>query len=167
MTKRSCPFEEDLLPQLKVHVGLKEVNNGVNKEERMKEVYDKTLNLLKEGVKAYSQKLSTSQTDLTVLSPAKKSSSEMKSERTLKQMVLNCKLELQSGEKIISDVGVDLCGCCRVIDPGSADKCYYCDQMLCSLCLLQCMKCSEFFCQDCTLPSYDSEEQNVCLNCYH
>lgn len=167
MPKRPCPFEEDLLPQLKVHVGQKEVNNGVNKEERMKEVYDKTLNLLKEGVKIYSQKLNTSQLDLTELSSPKAVSCESKSQRTLKQMVLNSKLELKSGDKIISDAHVDLCGCCRVIDPGSTNKCYYCDQVLCSYCLSQCIKCSELFCQSCSLPAYDSEENNVCLNCYH
>ncbi|KAK2583713.1 hypothetical protein KPH14_009633 [Odynerus spinipes] len=158
MPKRPCPFEENLLPQLKIHVGQKEINNGVSKEERMKEVYDKTLNLLKEGVRVYSQKLSTSQLDLTELSPSKITSRETKSERTLKQMVLNNKLELQSGKKVISDAQADLCGCCRVIDSRSINKCYYCDQILCSYCLTHCMKCSESFCQNCSLPTYDSEE---------
>lgn len=39
MPKRACPFEDDLLPQMKVHVGQKQVDNGVSHEERMKTVY--------------------------------------------------------------------------------------------------------------------------------
>ena len=41
MTKRSCPFESDRGRQLKVHVGQKEVNNGVLKEKQMQIVYGK------------------------------------------------------------------------------------------------------------------------------
>lgn len=39
MPKRPCPFEDNLLPQLKVHVGQKQIDNGVCQEERMKNVY--------------------------------------------------------------------------------------------------------------------------------
>ena len=39
MPKRPCPFEDNLLPQLKVHVCQKQVDNGVCQEERMKNVY--------------------------------------------------------------------------------------------------------------------------------
>lgn len=39
MPKRACPFEYDLPPQLKIHVGEKQVDNGVCREERMKTVY--------------------------------------------------------------------------------------------------------------------------------
>lgn len=41
MPKRSCPFEGNLLPQVKVHVEEKHVNNGVSSEQRMKDVYGK------------------------------------------------------------------------------------------------------------------------------
>lgn len=41
MPKRNCPFEDNLLPQLKVHVGKKQLDNGVSSDERMKDVYGK------------------------------------------------------------------------------------------------------------------------------
>jgi len=41
MPKRACPFEGDLLPQIKVHVGEKQVNNGVSSDQRMRDVYSK------------------------------------------------------------------------------------------------------------------------------
>lgn len=46
MPKRPCPFEADLLPQVKVHVGQKQMNNGVLKDERMKDVYGKIMFVL-------------------------------------------------------------------------------------------------------------------------
>ncbi|KAF7396221.1 hypothetical protein HZH66_007083 [Vespula vulgaris] len=166
MTKRACPYEENLLPQLKVHVGQREIDNGIAEKERMKQVYDKTLNLLKEGVKEYSQNSNTSQMELTELPLTKITSREMKPERS-KQMILNSKLQLESSDKIISDAQVDLCGCCRVIDSNSTNKCFYCDQVLCTFCLCQCIKCCELFCQNCSLPIYDTERNHVCLNCYY
>lgn len=39
MPKRVCPFEDDLSPQLKIHVGQRQYSNGVNKEQEMKKVY--------------------------------------------------------------------------------------------------------------------------------
>lgn len=39
MPKRACPFEGDLLPQMKVHVGEKQVNSGVSSDRRMRDVY--------------------------------------------------------------------------------------------------------------------------------
>lgn len=39
MPKRACPFEGNLLPQMKVHVGEKQMNNGVLSDQRMKSVY--------------------------------------------------------------------------------------------------------------------------------
>ncbi|XP_046819677.1 apoptosis regulatory protein Siva-like [Vespa crabro] len=167
MTKRACPYEENLPPQLKVHVGQREIDNGVAEKERMKQVYDKTLNLLKEGVKEYSQNLNKSEMDLTELPLTKITYREMKPERTSKQMILNNKLQLENSDKIISDVQVDLCGCCRIIDSSSTNKCFYCDQVLCSFCLCQCIKCCELFCQNCSLPIYDTERNHVCLNCYY
>ncbi|XP_047353941.1 apoptosis regulatory protein Siva-like [Vespa velutina] len=167
MTKRACPYEENLPPQLKVHVGQREIDNGVAEKERMKQVYDKTLNLLKEGVKEYSQNLNESEMDLTELPLTKITYREMKPERTSKQMILNNKLQLENSDKIISDVQVDLCGCCRIIDSSSTNKCFYCDQVLCSFCLCQCIKCCELFCQNCSLPIYDTERNHVCLNCYY
>lgn len=39
MPKRPCEFDDDLAPQMKVHVGEKEIDNGVQREVQMKKVY--------------------------------------------------------------------------------------------------------------------------------
>ncbi|XP_029049830.1 apoptosis regulatory protein Siva-like [Osmia bicornis bicornis] len=170
MPKRPCPFEDDLLPQMKVHVGQKQVDNGVNHEERMKIVYGKTLNLLKEGVKTLSQRLnnSTEIDSIDLLSPQVLSSCKSKHEHNSKQMVLNSKLQLLGADKAIQDIQpkYDLCECSKVINPTTCNKCSYCDQLLCNSCLLECISCSELFCQNCSLPVYDHEEKSKCLNCY-
>ena len=170
MPKRSCPFEDNLLPQLKIHVGQKQIDNGVCQEERMKNVYDKTMDLLKEGVKVLSRRLSTSIELNSIDVPSSKtpSSCKSKNERISKQMVLNSKLELLGADKAIKDVGpkYDLCECSRVVDQSLFSKCSYCDQILCNSCLFECISCSELFCQNCSLPTYDYEEQTKCLNCY-
>lgn len=102
MPKRPCPFEDNLLPQLKVHVGQKQIDNGVCQEERMKNVYDKTMDLLKEGVKVLSRRLSTSMELNSLDVPSSKTPScKSKNERISKQMVLNSKLELLGADKAI------------------------------------------------------------------
>ncbi|XP_012223639.1 apoptosis regulatory protein Siva [Linepithema humile] len=167
MPKRTYPFEENLLPQVKVHVEEKHVNNGVSSEERMKDVYDKTLSLLKTGAKTYVQRLNRSHMESIDLSSSELLlSSKIKSSSNLKQMLLTDKLQLKASDKIMNDVGLDLCGCCQLIDQSVVHKCYYCDQVLCSSCLSACAGCSELFCQNCFLPVYNYEDQVMCLNCY-
>lgn len=43
MPKRPCPFEDSFTPQMKLHVGAKEVDNGVMKDAKMKAVYGEKL----------------------------------------------------------------------------------------------------------------------------
>ncbi|KAH0954094.1 hypothetical protein HN011_010432 [Eciton burchellii] len=166
MPKRACPFDNDLLPQIKIHIREKQVNNGVSSDERMKHVYDRTLNMLKAGMKIFSDKLNTSQMDLNLSSPQPSSFNKFKTTGNLKQMLLTDKLQLKASDKIMDVTKTELCGCCRIIDHSAINKCYYCDQILCSSCLSPCSRCSELFCQNCSLPVYNCEEQNMCLNCY-
>ncbi|XP_043468736.1 apoptosis regulatory protein Siva-like isoform X2 [Leptopilina heterotoma] len=161
--KRACPFDCDLGRQLKVHVGQKEVNNGVFKEKQMQNVYDKTMNLLKEGSKIQSLNTSDNNLDLEFIAPLQ-SSGKMESATKLKQMFLNNNLQLQSIGVENRNVPVTLCGCCRVIDTES--KCNGCDQILCNSCLTECANCVGDFCQNCLLQSYDSGERSLCLDCY-
>lgn len=165
MPKRICPFEEDLQPQLKLHVGQKQVDKGVSSDERMKDVYDKTLNLLKAGAKIFSCRLNKSAqmdpTDLPLPQTCK-----LKSMSNLKQMLLTNKLQLTASDKVINDVQVYMCDCGQVINQSVVNRCYYCDQVLCFSCLSSCAGCTELFCQDCSIPVYNCDEQNICLNCY-
>ncbi|RLU19738.1 hypothetical protein DMN91_008295 [Ooceraea biroi] len=127
----------------------------------------RTLNMLKAGVKALSHRLNTStQMDLDLALPQSPLFSKSKTTSNLKQMLLTDKLQLKASNKIINDTRTELCGCCRIIDQSAISKCYYCDQTLCSSCLSACVHCSELFCQNCSLPVYNREEQNMCLNCY-
>ncbi|XP_011701417.1 PREDICTED: apoptosis regulatory protein Siva-like [Wasmannia auropunctata] len=164
MPKRACPFEGDLLPQMKVHVGEKQINNGVSSDQRMRDVYNRTLSLLKAGAKALTtHKLNTSgQMDSVDLS----SPCKFKSTSNLKQMMLTDKLQLKTSDKVVNDIRIDLCGCGRLIDRSTVSACYYCDQALCSSCQAVCANCTELFCQNCSLPIYNCDEQIMCLNCY-
>ncbi|XP_011645109.1 apoptosis regulatory protein Siva-like [Pogonomyrmex barbatus] len=165
MPKRAYPFEENLLPQMKVHVGQKQVDNGVSSDQRMKDIYDRTLSLLKAGAKALAHKLDTSAQDFVDL-PSLESSLPCRSKSNLKQMLLTNKLKLKTNDKVINDMRVELCTCCRLIDRFTVNTCHYCDQALCSSCLSICADCSELFCQNCSLPVYNCKEQVMCLNCY-
>ncbi|KOX72674.1 hypothetical protein WN51_02968 [Melipona quadrifasciata] len=178
MPKRPCPFEDNLLPQLKIHVGQKQVDNGVSHEERMKIIYGKTMDLLKKGVKTLSQRLNTSmELNPVDVPPSRISSSyKFKHERHSKQMTLNStvfffKYKINTFLFLFvsckdTQPKYDLCECNRVIDQSMFSKCSYCDQILCNFCLLECIGCSELFCKNCSLPVYDYEEQSKCLNCY-
>ncbi|KAG5335463.1 SIVA protein, partial [Acromyrmex heyeri] len=193
MPKRTCPFEEDchLLPQMKMHVGEKQVDNGVSSDQRMRDVYSRTLNLLKAGAKTLSHKLNTSgpMDSLDLPSPQCPSPCKFKSISNMKQMLLTDKLQLKTSDKVVNvgcgiilalgpsymacdclfffqDIRVDLCGCYRLIDRSIVSACYYCDQALCSSCQSVCANCSELFCQNCSLPVYNCDEQIMCLNCY-
>ncbi|KAI4498532.1 hypothetical protein M0802_006467 [Mischocyttarus mexicanus] len=153
MTKRSYPYEANLLPQLKVHVGQKQVDTGVDEERRMKEVYGK-------------ENMNNDQMDLTELPSTLLTSNKLiKPERASKQMVLNNKLELGNNIIFKHDKKVDVCRCFQVIDESLSNKCFYCEELLCPSCLNQCMKCHNLFCENCSLPKYDMGPSFVCLDC--
>ncbi|XP_043495711.1 apoptosis regulatory protein Siva-like [Polistes fuscatus] len=166
MTKRSYPYEDNLLPQLKIHVGQRQVDTGIDEERRMKEVYDKTLNLLKQGAKKYSQNMNNDQMDLTELPSALLTSHKLiNPQRASKQMVLNNKLQLENNDNVKLDKNVDVCRCFQVIDPSLSNKCSYCEELLCPSCLNNCIKCHDLICDDCSLPKYDMGSSTVCLDC--
>ncbi|XP_051169020.1 apoptosis regulatory protein Siva-like [Leptopilina boulardi] len=161
--KRACPFDCDIGRQLKVHVGQKQVNNGVFKEKQMQNVYDKTMNLLKEGSKI--QSLNTSDDNLGLESiNSCQPGGKLETVTKFKQMFFNSNLQLQTTGVESRKIPVTLCGCCRVIDTES--KCNGCDQILCTSCLSECAQCLGNFCQNCLLQLYDSGERSLCLDCY-
>ncbi|KYN07780.1 Apoptosis regulatory protein Siva [Cyphomyrmex costatus] len=166
MPKRTCPFEGDchLLPQMKMHVGEKQVNNGVSSDQRMRDVYSRTLSLLKAGAKVLSHKLNTSGQMDSVDLPQRPSPCKFRSTSNMKQMLLTDKLQLKTSDRVVNVV--DLCECYQLIDRSTVSACYYCDQALCSSCQSVCANCSELFCQNCSVPVYNYKEQIMCLNCY-
>ncbi|XP_046744225.1 apoptosis regulatory protein Siva-like isoform X2 [Diprion similis] len=159
MPKRMCEFDDDLAPQSKVHVGQREVDNGVQRETQMKQVY---------GAKELSQKMNKS-IDLDLTDPVPSSivpEAKPTPQQNFKQMFLNNKLQLESKGECVKTVPIGLCGCCRVIDDYGSHNCYYCEKVLCSSCLAQCVKCLESFCHNCSIIAYDTREYNICLSCY-
>lgn len=46
--KRLCPFEENLMPQLKVHVGLKDSADPMEREKEMKKIYGEPIHNTKQ-----------------------------------------------------------------------------------------------------------------------
>ncbi|XP_033216374.1 apoptosis regulatory protein Siva-like [Belonocnema kinseyi] len=160
MTKRACPFESDVGRQLKVHVGQKEVNSGVLKEKQMQSVYDRTMNLLREGAKTMA--LNTSADDIKLNTSNIKCNSVDATK--LKQTFLNNMLQIETTGTESQNFAVALCGCCRIID--SQSQCNRCDQILCTTCLTECADCLGSFCQNCSLLIYDNDERSLCLDCY-
>ncbi|MBN3276476.1 SIVA protein, partial [Polyodon spathula] len=57
MPKRTYPFSETFSLQHKMHIGQKEVNQGVSGNKYRQEVYEKTKNLLFSGTKAIMGKI--------------------------------------------------------------------------------------------------------------
>ncbi|XP_048516261.1 uncharacterized protein LOC105683692 isoform X1 [Athalia rosae] len=105
MPKRICPFDDDLAPQMKIHVGQKEVNNGVQKDIHMKKVYDRTLGMLMMGGKELSRQMNESiDLDLSDAVPVRISADlKLNPRQSLKQMFLNNKLQLEVREEYIKN----------------------------------------------------------------
>ncbi|XP_043269265.1 uncharacterized protein [Venturia canescens] len=165
MPKRDCPFEDHhLLPQLKVHVGQKHVNNGVNKHREMSKVYERTLSLLKHGSKEFDRKLSINQESETkMVSPQKNHQGKTSG---LKQMIFDDKLKLQSTEHNIEVSEQETCQACKTLAIVAYTRCFYCNNFKCSDCLKACTKCEEDFCNKCSLIVYEGGEHTECLACY-
>jgi len=166
MPKRECPFDDDLSPQLKIHVGQRQYSNGVNKEREMKKVYEKTLNLLKKGGKEFQQKLALCHGDVKEILSTEKDSEDSGHKSALKQMIFNSKLQLQASDKDIDLLEQESCQACKTTAVQAYTRCFYCNDFKCPDCLKDCTKCLENFCAKCSLIVYDDGEHTECLACY-
>ncbi|XP_015117733.1 apoptosis regulatory protein Siva [Diachasma alloeum] len=160
-SKRICPFDEDLTPQMKVHIGLKEATDIAERNEEMKRIYERTLRLLRNG----SQKLIGKRAD-NAQNPTKGVGYHFEPPR-LKQMVMNDKLELEHSKKIILPQAQQTCSSCRELKVYELNRCFHCIEFYCPYCLNECTKCSEQFCSKCSFIIYEGDEHVECLNCYH
>ncbi|KFM66031.1 hypothetical protein X975_06056, partial [Stegodyphus mimosarum] len=140
MTKRKNAFEE--IPFLtKMHIGVKEVNLGVNAKENMKHVYDKTQKLLFLGASRlhYNGSMNQCLSGNNTCSPQNLPASSVKKE------------------------GISCCNCCL---SNIRASCYFCEQSLCSACSRVCQVCKNEFCQLCSLLKYDTQDETaMCLSC--
>ncbi|XP_063986029.1 apoptosis regulatory protein Siva-like [Diachasmimorpha longicaudata] len=159
-SKRNCPFEGDLTPQMKVHVGLTEAADIVERNEEMKRIYERTLHLLRNG----SQKSIGKADD--VQNRAKGTGYHFEPPR-LKQMVMNDKLQLEHSKKIILPQAQQTCTNCGALRVFELNRCFHCIEFYCPHCLSECTKCLEQFCSTCRFTIYEGDEHVECLNCYH
>ncbi|KAK0167127.1 hypothetical protein PV327_004564 [Microctonus hyperodae] len=157
MNKRSCPFEEDLCPQLKVHVGPKEASDGNSKEE-LKKIYENTMALLKNGSKLIK--------DVVNIDHHEKIRGYHFESPRFKQMIMNDKLQLKMSEKLIVNLDKQICSNCGELGISDRSCCFHCIDYYCLKCLSECSKCSEQFCPKCTFTIYEGGEHIECLECY-
>lgn len=165
MPKRICPFEYDLLPQNKVHVSEKEVCD----EESVKSLYDKTLKMLFVGArKVPNVTESRVAARIHLGCPVVKhkqhfSSPNMK--HNYKQMFLDSQCQLQSLGTIKPEPRLH-CENCKLPCSEIQSRCTFCDKFLCAHCVVTCAKCTEDFCNACSLATYSNlEDEHMCLGC--
>ncbi|XP_028175009.1 apoptosis regulatory protein Siva [Ostrinia furnacalis] len=149
MAKRTNPFTDAFMPQCKVHIGAKQFNNN---EDRLKKVYEKTLNLLYKGAK--KQCAIEESSELPNIVP--------ESKEKMKQLFIGKDGSLiHSGTMAQSSSLVSLeCGC----GVAAASACSYCDKALCAECRHFCECCDKFYCSCCSFTG--SEGSKICVSCY-
>nr|ATX63073.1 apoptosis regulatory protein Siva [Locusta migratoria] len=160
MPKRVCPFDFDFFPQQKIHVSEKEVNSGVLMKSQMKQVQDKTIALLYKGARHFTDKVNLTDEKCNLQLNCMPSVHD-----PYKQLFLTNSCQLQSDGKIEPTL-VSSCQSCRQPLDKCADKCSFCDMMICGLCGSTCIKCSDVYCHRCSLPDFSSaEESSICIGC--
>lgn len=149
---------EDSRLQSKIHVGLKEVNQGICSDSNMKAVYQKTLDLLFRGSKPkvcpetnlipppvaipskYSQ-MTITPSGLISHEPRKETATE-----PITLLTCQCPSCLNSYTML----------------PG---KCKFCEMSVCEGCQKPCAMCLGEYCTKCSMKVYSREEFNVCFSC--
>ncbi|XP_063958201.1 apoptosis regulatory protein Siva-like [Lytechinus pictus] len=178
MPKRPNPFSGDFCPfQLKTFVTQRQVNMGVNKEANMKVVYDRTLQLLRDGQRsmaAQGQEVemmednpvqnNNNPTTITA-SPSPPSCHNDQYRLSMSGQLVYSNSPLKSVNKK-QDYSKVLCVVCQ--NPGMPVHfvCAYCEKNLCYGCRKICVNCESGFCTSCSTVNYDERCDRVfCLNC--
>ncbi|CAH0699419.1 unnamed protein product [Spodoptera exigua] len=123
MAKRANPFVDDFIPQSKVHVGIKQFNNN---QDRLKQVYEKTLQLLFKGAKKCSS-LDITHSEHTALSNTDK-------QDKMKQLFIGKDGSLlHSGKMVDNKLRLKQCTCGSNVE----SQCAYCEAGGCrNMCVL-------------------------------
>ncbi|XP_071962905.1 apoptosis regulatory protein Siva-like isoform X2 [Antedon mediterranea] len=164
-----CPL------QLKTHVGIKEVNMGVNSEKNMKAVYAHTMNLMLQGQKAYYT--GGGQTNNNNYGhgcsdghPHRDSVGLQHVQPGQLQLNMTGQLGLNKPEGEAVACGGQVEASCRACLTGSdlraLNKCIHCEHSMCRPCSRQCDNCCGTYCQFCTVLNYDERHERIfCLSC--
>nr|XP_054758756.1 uncharacterized protein LOC129264832 [Lytechinus pictus] len=172
MPKRPNPFSGDFCPfQLKTFVTQRQVNMGVNKEANMKVVYDRTLQLLRDGQRSMAaQGQEVEMMEKTILyritiipqllrlvKPSIMSSDQYRLSMSGQLVYSNSPLKSVNKNKVL----------CVVVKPTMPVHfvCAYCEKNLCYGCRKSVSTVSGF-CTSCSTVNYDERCDRVfCLNC--
>ncbi|GBP78863.1 Apoptosis regulatory protein Siva [Eumeta japonica] len=150
MPKRSNPFVDDYIQQTKTRVGLKQFNNN---EERLRQIYEKTMKLLFQGAKLASVSKASSTIANNLRKPDK-----------MKQLFISNKGTLQQAGSLVPHEASNKEIQCSCNEPLKEIMCTYCDVWLCGSCCQFCKSCHRHYCKKCSFISED--DGSVCVSCY-
>ncbi|XP_075699946.1 apoptosis regulatory protein Siva isoform X2 [Rhinoderma darwinii] len=157
MPKRSYPFDSLAPPQLKTHVGQKELIQGVCGESLKREIFERTKKLLFSGAKA------------VMGSQSKNRNPEGESpvhDLLTGQTTIGQDGKLHRSSRTSQPVeGSRACSSC-VRSVGEKEACKQCERYICRDCSKSCSCCSTTTCSDCTvLVDGDLGERAFCTPC--
>ncbi|GAB6020615.1 hypothetical protein CHUAL_003290 [Chamberlinius hualienensis] len=163
--KRRYPFQDGgSFHQKKVHVGLKELDLGVDSNRRLPIVYEKTVNALfknaRDNAKIIFRRQHCSNNDYTLPS------------RRGKQMTLDSDMNgrllghvLPQSSRLFT-TNANICAYCTNNGQLKSANCSFCEKPICSSCCQQCIRCCEVFCPLCSIKSYQEKEDTaICFSC--
>ncbi|XP_073426529.1 apoptosis regulatory protein Siva isoform X2 [Dendrobates tinctorius] len=160
MPKRSYPFDSLAAPQLKTHVGQKELVQGVCGESLKREIFERTKKLLFSGAKAIMGSQGTQN---------KSSNPEGETpvhELLTGQTTIGQDGRLHRSSRTLQPVeGTRACSSC-VRSVGDKEACKYCERYICRDCSKACSSCFSIACSNCTvLIDADLGERAFCTAC--
>ncbi|XP_068110335.1 apoptosis regulatory protein Siva [Hyperolius riggenbachi] len=158
MPKRSYPFDTFAPPQMKTHIGQKELSAGVCGESLKREIFERTKKLLFNGAKAILGNQSNQNKDTDMESPVPEL---LNGQTTIGQ---DGKL-LKASQTSTPAGGVKACSSC-VRSVGDKEACEQCERYICSSCSNTCSCCSAITCSFCTtFVDSDLGEETFCTTC--
>ncbi|XP_018411874.1 PREDICTED: apoptosis regulatory protein Siva isoform X2 [Nanorana parkeri] len=159
MPKRSYPFDCLAPPQLKTHIGQKELSQGVCGDGLKREIFERTKKLLFSGAKAImGNQPHQNKTNAEMDSPVPEL---LTGQTTIGQ---DGKLHRASQTPVPAGASKACSTCVRSV--GDKEACKLCDQNICRNCSKSCSCCSAVICSFCTVPvDGDLGEQVFCTTC--
>ncbi|XP_030889444.1 apoptosis regulatory protein Siva isoform X2 [Leptonychotes weddellii] len=155
MPKRGCPFADAGPLQLKVRVGQRELSRGVCAEQRSREIFEKTKQLLFRGAQAYMDHLWEESCAIVDLPESPKPGPTEALRAARGQMLIGpdgrlTRSQAQASEADPSRAVTRACSSCvRALD-GKA-VCGQCERALCGRCVHLCCGCGAVACGLCAL----------------
>ncbi|XP_066550280.1 apoptosis regulatory protein Siva [Amia ocellicauda] len=169
MPKRAYPFEETFSLQYKIHIGPKEMNQGVLGNKYRHKIYEKTKNLMFTGVKAVMGKICREDgtgvgTEASSACPQPALGSSLLKGQTL--IGQDGKLRKGAIPSTAGACGVPVSCCVCLIAASVKEPCSQCDRLPCPSCSRQCISCASLCCSVCTIVDYsDRYDRVLCFDC--